>query len=62
MLKLLGRFRHAPERAIVPQDSSDLADLLRRSIDDGPAPHQADFESAEAELARLVALARDVER
>lgn len=62
MLRLLDRFRPAPAQANILGPTPDLSDLLRNT-----AAHEvtaADLASlgADEELARIAALARDLER
>lgn len=62
MLRLLERFRQYAAPAIAAPQGSDLPDLMHRVCDQNFAPQDLTRASAEDELARVVALARDVER
>ncbi|KAB2536931.1 hypothetical protein AL035_19660 [Salipiger aestuarii] len=61
MLRLLDRFR--PASVPAPGRGADFSDLMRRAAADDMSGPGFDTElGAEKELARIVALARDLER
>ncbi len=63
MLRLLDRFRPAPPAVAQSMaDGSDLSDVLRHTGGHEWTGAEADALGAEDELARIVALARDLER
>ncbi|MBU2962389.1 hypothetical protein KO516_16485 [Citreicella sp. C3M06] len=61
MLRLLELFRHDKAPVIATPTGSDLPDLMRRGSDQSLTPRELTRSSAEDELARVVALARNAE-